>query len=637
MAEHPDPPHDHCQECSPEPEFPIPAPVAPRSIRDEFSNPTAALEHIATTIHSLHTMQASFAGEGDPAVPALRDHVRRALTRPGAPKVKDRFAPSEFGELVISLHRGLLGLVLGLPDPHDQALILSRLSNSASGGLMQHALDALDRAEVEQGRYEDPDRPDYAVIDPEAVAADIIAVEQRSTVGTAGKFLVQALTLRERMPRLWNAVTEGAVPKWVADIVCKETEHVEDPAIRRQIEVAVLHRIGAKGGPSLWSAHHTRFLRKLIFELDPPALKDDPEQAERTRGVAASPPRNGMVGIHATLPPMDAEAVLAKLDEMARRWGLDPNEERTLDQRRADALVQMVTGLDKRPPGNDEPLHGGTAQPRITVVADLDGNRGRERVWTGSSVAARARLDQLLEEAASAQIACVPLREPDVDKPLQQYADELSELLERLRQETSYRPSEELRRRVVERDGTCRHPGCTAAAETCDLDHVEPFVHGAPAAGGLTREDNLIALCRRHHRLKTHGNAAYHLAAEGTVTVRIGQSCAAESVPQGHRGLCRTAQGMTFGTDPAGYRAELAALAEVVAEIGALLEGVDSEIGVMVGEPGTAAETGEAQSTAAAKRAEATRRHRRYRAEHPAAAPDGPSIGRNVFLEDPEF
>lgn len=639
MAEHPDPPHDHhCAECAPESDFPIPDPVAPRSIRDEFSSPAAALEHITSTIHSLRAVQARIddAETVEPAEP--EDHLRRALTRPGSPRVKELYRPSDLGQLVIALHQGVLGLVLNLPDPHDQALILSRLANSSSGGLMQHALDALDRARAEQGTCADPDRPDHAVIDPEAVAADIIAVEQRSTVGTSGKFLVQALTLRERMPRLWNKVTEGEIPKWVADIVNRETEHIEDPAIRRQIEVAILHRIGGKGGPSLWSGYHTRFLRKLVFELDPPALKDDPEQAERTRSVTAFEPHRGMVGIHAQLPPMDAEAVMAKIEAMAQRWARVPDEERSLDELRADALVQLVTGLDKRPPGDDEPLHGGIAQPRITVVADLDGHRGRERVWTGSTVATRERLDQLLEEAASAQIAVVPLREPDVTKPLGLYLDALSELLERLRRETTYAPSAELRRRIVERDGTCRHPGCTVAADRCDLDHVEPFVHGVPAAGGLTREDNIISLCRRHHRLKTHGNAAYRLEADGTVSVRIGESCAAESEPEGHRGQCRTACGMTYGTDAAGYRAELAALAELVAEISDLLDGVDHEIGVAAaGGAGPAAESGEPESTAAAKRAAATRRHRAYREDNPAEAPDGPSLGRAMFLEDPEF
>jgi hypothetical protein len=48
-------------------------------------------------------------------------------------------------------------------------------------------------------------------------------------------------------------------------------------------------------------------------------------------------------------------------------------------------------------------------------------------------------------------------------------------------------------------DGTCRWPGCGQPAWRCDLDHVVPH-----ADGGETTADNLVALCRRHHRIKTH-------------------------------------------------------------------------------------------------------------------------------------
>ena len=63
-----------------------------------------------------------------------------------------------------------------------------------------------------------------------------------------------------------------------------------------------------------------------------------------------------------------------------------------------------------------------------------------------------------------------------------------------------YRPSRSLAALVRQRDGRCRFPGCTVAARFCDLDHVRPW----PA--GSTRADNLVCLCRRHHRVKQrHG------------------------------------------------------------------------------------------------------------------------------------
>ncbi|MCT1606176.1 HNH endonuclease [Nesterenkonia massiliensis] len=57
-----------------------------------------------------------------------------------------------------------------------------------------------------------------------------------------------------------------------------------------------------------------------------------------------------------------------------------------------------------------------------------------------------------------------------------------------------------LREVLAFRDGTCQEPGCSVAAERCDLDHHVPW----PA--GETRASNLQHLCRRHHRQKSHGH-----------------------------------------------------------------------------------------------------------------------------------
>jgi hypothetical protein len=60
-----------------------------------------------------------------------------------------------------------------------------------------------------------------------------------------------------------------------------------------------------------------------------------------------------------------------------------------------------------------------------------------------------------------------------------------------------------LRRLVGARDEHCLFPYCTRAARPadwqCDADHVTPY-----AAAGRTDSDNIVPLCRHHHRLKTH-------------------------------------------------------------------------------------------------------------------------------------
>ena len=54
---------------------------------------------------------------------------------------------------------------------------------------------------------------------------------------------------------------------------------------------------------------------------------------------------------------------------------------------------------------------------------------------------------------------------------------------------------------------------------SCDIDHVVPHDHEADAEGrpqpGPTATSNLAALCRHHHRLKTHTAWRYTVVGPG--------------------------------------------------------------------------------------------------------------------------
>ena len=75
----------------------------------------------------------------------------------------------------------------------------------------------------------------------------------------------------------------------------------------------------------------------------------------------------------------------------------------------------------------------------------------------------------------------------------------------------SYRPSQHLVDFLIARDRTCRFPGCRYPAHRSDIDHVTPWDDG-----GKTTPENLGSLCRRHHRLKTHGGWKVTSASDGS-------------------------------------------------------------------------------------------------------------------------
>jgi hypothetical protein len=75
-----------------------------------------------------------------------------------------------------------------------------------------------------------------------------------------------------------------------------------------------------------------------------------------------------------------------------------------------------------------------------------------------------------------------------------------------------YRPGAALVAFVKARDARCRFPGCVIAARFCDVDHVRPWPTGPTSA------DNLMCLCRRHHRVKQSPGWRVRLDPDGTVT-----------------------------------------------------------------------------------------------------------------------
>jgi hypothetical protein len=68
-----------------------------------------------------------------------------------------------------------------------------------------------------------------------------------------------------------------------------------------------------------------------------------------------------------------------------------------------------------------------------------------------------------------------------------------------------------IRRALQSRDTRCRFPGCTA--RRCDAHHVEHW-----ADGGATRLENLVLLCRRHHRAMREGGFGVMRGRDGELT-----------------------------------------------------------------------------------------------------------------------
>lgn len=518
-------------------------PVERRSHRDDASDGREAIEHIVDAI----------------------DAVRFKIENEGLKN-------SEVAEAIQHTVRCVLTLSAHLEDGKERANVFNVVASSAEGASMQQAMNILREAEA---RFEDAMRDDppqsneeYSKIDPETVASDQIAVEHNVTKYRANKLLLNAI-LVHRCTHVWNAMMRGEITAEIATRIGKELQHVTDPMLRAEIEARILDIAVKQGRCARWSAGMTKRLHHIIHNVDPDALRSDDKEAQRGRRVSTWSPNSAETVIEANLPTVEAEAVWSAVDGLAAQWSQVEGEERTVSQRRADALVQMVTGIDKRPAGDSTPIGAHWCTPQVTLLADLGAERARDRAFTSNGATVRKRLDDLLDAAQKATLTVVPFEAEEDGQDLQQLCDGIARLVGQIAEETTYTPSTVLRRMVVARDGTCRFPGCNVSAHKCDLDHVKPFNHDHPMLGGLTREDNLIALCRRHHRDKTHGTSTYKLEADGSVSVNLGQGTCGTSEPNGLRGLGRQERGFEYPTQGESRASQLRA---IVSAASALLE-----------------------------------------------------------------
>jgi hypothetical protein len=194
---------------------------------------------------------------------------------------------------------------------------------------------------------------------------------------------------------------------------------------------------------------------------------------------------DGMLVIRGRLTP-EAGAVMQRALEAAAEWlyqeakdtSPEVTDEVTAGQRRADALALLA----------ESALHAdldrGTASDRFQVVVHVDGDALASDDAMGQAVLEGPE-GQRVSPETSRRLAC------DASRVVMRHGPDGS-VLNVGRRTRTIPPA--IRRALATRDRHCRFPGCTA--RHADAHHLQHW-----ADGGDTRLDNLLLLCRRHHRL----------------------------------------------------------------------------------------------------------------------------------------
>jgi Domain of unknown function (DUF222)/HNH endonuclease len=357
--------------------------------------------------------------------------------------------------------------------------------------------------------------PDYGR-GPAGDAAVEVACALRISERTAQSQVAEARVLARVFPEALECLAAGRVQGAQVRALVKATGALGERAARA-VQERVLGRMSEQNPAATRKA-----LARAVLRVDPRGAECRHEVARRQRRVCLTPEPDGMGTLAVTLPGEQAVHAMAVIDAHARAArqrdrgaaGADAAGVRTLEQARADSFYALVTGCQQAYP---------PAVVQVTVPLDTllgIGDQPGELGGYGPVGARTARMLAAGQHAVWRRLLTAPQ----------------SGLLVHAEAHT-YRPTAQVRRQVSARDGYCSFPTCAMPAARCDLDHVTPFDHRRPERGGPTTAENLQPLCRRHHRLKTHGRWSVRHSETPTITVWTS--------PSGHSYQANEDQGIT--------------------------------------------------------------------------------------------
>lgn len=313
-----------------------------------------------------------------------------------------------------------------------------------------------------------------------------IASALRLSGSTAQMRIDVARTLVNHLPNVCSALSIGDISPSVATVIARETAS----AIRDGLSPLAIYAIEKKA--LAYAEFHTPAqvasnVRTALAKIAPEEFESAVTTATDARRISCYRESDGMSTIVAILPAVDAQLVMSAIEALVIE---SADDARSMDMKRADALTFLATRVLEESQDEIRP-HRRPISVNVTIdlptLLGLAENPGQLAGY-GAIPASLAR--SLATDAQWRRFITDPTT---------------GALLDFGRE--SYEPPQALVDFLVARDRTCRFPGCRAPARLGDLDHAQSWEDG-----GRTSAQNLGALCRRHHRLKTHGG--WKLASE---------------------------------------------------------------------------------------------------------------------------
>ncbi|GAA3387593.1 HNH endonuclease signature motif containing protein [Cryptosporangium minutisporangium] len=412
------------------------------------------------------------------------------------------------------------GLPEALPDAADQVVIAQawqRVIAWADARLNAAILDVA-------GRSAEADEEDWG-------REEVAAALRMSNAGAADRIDV-ARALSGRRFLTGRALAEGRITYRHAAEIANGLQPLEDDDLAAEAEARLLDAASKKT-----PAQTATRARKEVIKADPEGADKRAKRARTGRRVDFLPLPDAMTELRAFLPAEGAARIRIALNQLAGRSRF-AGDKRTIDQRRADALVALselgllaadqrawlpeTTSPDGRPSdasGAPPPGADPTGTDTDTDTDDPDPGAASDAFLRRWARAVRAIVTG--RRAAPPRVALVAplstaLRGTHEPGDLTGYGPVPPSIVRELAGDgrwekwladrrgvvadlgrSVYRPSTSLAALVRANYPTCMFPGCSQPSYRCDLDHNVRRIDG-----GTTGRANLVPLCRRHHRAK---------------------------------------------------------------------------------------------------------------------------------------
>ena len=352
-----------------------------------------------------------------------------------------------------------------------------------------------------------------------------VAAALRLSPNTAQLRIDVARTLVNHLPNTCSALAMGEISAAHATVIAKESA----AAIRDGLSEFAIYQLEEKALG--YAEFHTpgqvaNKVRTTIAQLAPAEFEEVVDRARESRRVSCYNDADGMATVVAILPAPDAQIIMKSIES----YILKRNEEdsRQHSDTNVGSKQHSDTNVGSKQHSDTKVGFGSSNSPRseTSIWSLLSADNKRADALTAILSSALSENSDSVKSHRRAVSVNVTIDLPTLlglaENPGQlsgygaipaSVARELASdatwkrfitdpltgnLLDFGREK--YEPPQALVDFLLARDRTCRFPGCRQPATRADIDHAHSW-----ETGGETSIENLGLLCRRHHRLKTHG------------------------------------------------------------------------------------------------------------------------------------